>query len=135
MNDRLNPQQTAVVDWIVNGTGSLNLIARAGCGKTYTLIEGAVRAIVEHDLGDVALMAYNKSAGEEFKARLARMNDPRFLDWKKVQAGTVHSFGFGAVRKWAPKVKGDGKKVYDILSALADGDEHSVYAREAGSIN
>lgn len=132
MTRPLNPQQQAVVDWVRNGRGSLNLIARAGTGKTFTLIEGVVRAVVEGNLGEVALMAYNKSAGEEFKARLAalaeRTGDRRFLEWKRVQAGTVHSFGFSMVRKWSPGVKVDDGKVPAICDELSRGNAESVYA-------
>ena len=138
MTANLNSQQQAVVDWVKTGRGSLNLVARAGCGKTYTLIEGAVRAVVEGDLGEVALMAYNKSAGDEFKHRLAalaeRTGDKRFGEWKRVQAGTVHSFGFGAVRRWAPDVKVNEDKVRDIIRHMAADETDSVYAREAGPI-
>lgn len=141
----LNEQQQAVVDWIVRGSGSLNLIARAGCGKTFTLVRGAIRAIVENNLGELAIMAYNKSAGDEFKDRIAAMakeaasEGNRSLsanlgDWRKVQAGTVHSFGFGAVRKWSPGVKVDAKKVQTILTNLAGGDATSIYATESAPI-
>ncbi len=34
---QLSKQQTDVLDWASNSKGSLNLIARAGCGKTTTL--------------------------------------------------------------------------------------------------
>jgi len=121
--NELSDQQRAVVDWIRNGDGSLNLIARAGCGKTYTLVRGAIRAIVEEGLGEVALMAFNKSAANEFKERLGALaretGDDRFSNWKHVDAGTVHSFGFRAVRRWAPDVKVEDKKVFHILDDLA----------------
>lgn len=140
----LSDQQRAVVDWVRDGRGSLNLIARAGCGKTFTLVRGVVRAIVEGDLGEVALMAFNKSAANEFKDRLGALaretGDRRFTTWKTVDAGTVHSFGFRAVRKWAPGVEVDDRKIDRILEDLAattrdPGDAREpVYAREAGPI-
>src|SRR5690606_22716367 len=109
----LNPQQQDVVNWVIRDSGSLIVRARAGCGKTVTVVQGIVRAIVENNLGEIALMAYNKAAAEEFKSRLQRMadctGDVRFTSWKNVDTGTVHSFGFRAVRKWAPGVKVDDK--------------------------
>lgn len=143
LQSNLNSQQLAVVDWILNGRGSLNLVARAGCGKTYTLVQGAVRAIVEADLGEVALMAYNKDAAGEFKQRLQKMaddlRDPRYVDWRRVDAGTVHSFGFRAVRKWAPGVQVDDRKVAKIVDDFAERDSPadgrpSVYAAEKAAI-
>jgi len=139
--DELSTQQRAVVEWVRTGRGSLNLIARAGCGKTFTLVRGAIRAIVESDGGEIALMAYNKSAAEEFKTRLADLaketGDKRFTDWKSVEAGTVHSFGFRAVRKWAPGVVVEDNKVFTIIDQLAApqaGARAAVYERESGPI-
>jgi superfamily I DNA/RNA helicase len=126
----LNEQQLAVTHWVVNGKGSLNLIARAGCGKTFTLIQGVVRTIVENGGHDIALMAYNKSAALEFEARLQNMavetGDARFKGSKFVQAGTVHSFGFGAVRRWAGRVKVDDKKVYNIIDQMAASERNEI---------
>lgn len=132
----LNSQQQAVVDWVLNGTGSLNLIARAGCGKTFTLVQGVVRTVVEHDLGELAIMAYNKSAADEFKHRISLLgketSDARFTDWRRVQAGTVHSFGFGAVRAWSKSVKVEDKKVYGIIDRMAE--QEAAIGREAGPV-
>jgi superfamily I DNA/RNA helicase len=135
----LSKQQQDVVDWIRNGSGSLNLIARAGCGKTYTLVRGAVRAIVEGNLGTVALMAYNKAAAEEFKGRLAAIQqesgDQRFADWRIVDTGTVHSFGFRAIRKWSPNVKVDDKKCKNICGDLAISHRMpNVFSTESSAI-
>lgn len=135
---KLNPQQQAIVDWTQVGSGSAIVVARAGCGKTFALVRGVVRTIVEQDLGEVALMAFNKSAADEFKARLGSLadetGDKRFLEWKRVQTGTVHSFGFGAVRRWSPKVRVDEHKVHGICDTFADGDTRSVYSRESTPI-
>lgn len=124
--NNLSEQQAAVRGWILNDKGSLNLVARAGCGKTFTLIRCAVRTIVEEGLGDIALMAYNKAAADEFKDRLAAMakdlGNADFNNWKQVQTGTVHSFGFSAVRKWAGgNLKVDDKKVLTIMDDIASG--------------
>ena len=113
----LSPQQQAIVDWIRSGSGSLNVIARAGCGKTFALVQGAVRTIVEDDLGEVALMAFNKAIADEIKEDVQALaaGDPRFGDWKRLQVGTCHSFGFAAWRQVAPGVKVDDKKVLPLI--------------------
>lgn len=74
----LSPQQLAVIRWVYEGTGSLELLARAGCGKTFTLMK-VVDAIVDGKFGDVALMAYNKKIADEIKSRLedARRHNSR----------------------------------------------------------
>ena len=102
MNAKFNPsrwnglsdQQLAVIRWVYEGKGSLELLARAGCGKTFTLMK-VVAAIAESKLGDVALMAYNKKIADELKQKLEQAG----YDWRVAQAGTVHSFGFAAWRK------------------------------------
>src|SRR5579859_4271614 len=96
----LSPQQLAVIRWVIEGKGSLKLIARAGCGKTFTLLEVA-KTIVALGLGDVACMAYNKKIADEIKFKFEKIG----YDWKVAQAGTCHSFGFAAWRKVAPHVK------------------------------
>ena len=100
-------QQLAFLDWCKNGKGSCVLIAVAGAGKSTTLIE-ASRMIP----GQVALLAYNKKAGEDLKEKLKKAG----VDWKKGQAGTVHSFGFSNYRKFRPHVRVDEFKVRNILS-------------------
>lgn len=108
-------QQQAFLDWCTNGTGSCVLIAVAGAGKTTVLLEGGQRI-----RGQVAYMAYNKKIVDETKAKLAKAN----VDWKKMQAGTAHSFGFAAYKKarnWSPdaaKRAVNENKVSEILDAL-----------------
>lgn len=109
----LSDQQQEVIRWVLEETGSLELMARAGCGKTYTLMK-VVEAIAEFQLGDVALMAFNKSIADELKAKLESMG----IDWRVANAGTSHSFGFGAWRKIAPGVKVDDKKIFNIIKYL-----------------
>jgi superfamily I DNA/RNA helicase len=106
----LSEQQQAVIRWVIEDKGSLELLARAGCGKTYTLMS-VIDAIVEGKLGDVAIMAYNKKIADEIKAKLEKTG----YDWRVAQAGTVHSFGFGAWRKVAPTVQVDNDKLRNIL--------------------
>lgn len=124
----LNAQQLAVVDFIHNGTGSLNLVARAGTGKTYTLVGAAVPAILEHENETIALMAYNKSAAVEFEQRLAKLG----IANARVKTGTVHSFGFALWRRAAPKVKLDDDKVSKLIEPRRF--ESLVFQQFAGAI-
>lgn len=87
----LSPQQSAVVEWVRTGTGHAFVGARAGSGKTHTLI-AAAREMV----GSVAYAAFNKKISEEVKHKLATTS---------VRVGTFHSFGFSAWRRVAPHVK------------------------------
>lgn len=125
----LTEQQQAVIDWVVNGTGSLELLARAGCGKTFTLMK-VVDAIVKNNLGDVAVMAYNKKIADELKQKLELSG----YDWRTAQAGTVHSFGYAAWRKVAPGVKIDNNKVDQIILELSFGVGGSFFIQNATAI-
>jgi superfamily I DNA/RNA helicase len=100
-----NEQQAALFTWGATETGSCNLIARAGTGKTTTIIELAKRIS-----GKVFLGAFNKAIAEELKTRINKPN---------VTAGTMHSLGFSL---WRNVCKGrseiDAKKVAGIIKRL-----------------
>ena len=132
----LNDQQLAIVDFILNGVGSLNVVARAGCGKTFLLLYGIIRTIVDEALGSVALMAFNKSISLEFKDKLEKMGR-QYAAFPLVQAGTVHSFGFGLWRNVADHVKVDQKKVMSLIDqkAFMDQDYNNIYRQCGSAIN
>lgn len=102
-------QQSAFLDWCQSGSGSCVLEAVAGAGKTTTLLQ-AIPLLA----GQVAIMAYNKKIADEIGSKLKA----RGIDWQKAQAGTVHSFGFKALRKAYPGVRVEGSKVSDIVDQM-----------------
>lgn len=95
----LSPQQSAAVDFAANGKGSGIIEAGAGCAKTTTLIE-IVKTIPNNK--SVAFCAFNKTIAREIASRIESMN----LD--NCRVGTLHSFGFGAVRRSISRVQVDG---------------------------
>lgn len=99
----LSPQQVAVIDWVRDGSGSLNLIARAGTGKTYTLME--IAKVIK---GRAFMGAFNKAIADEFKERLARQQSHH------VKGATIHSAGLSAWKRLAPRADIDGNKVKNI---------------------
>jgi superfamily I DNA/RNA helicase len=103
-----SPQQAAVYEWTSNGTGSAVIEAVAGAGKTTTLIN-----LLDRTTGAVAFMAYNKKIAEEIAVKAA----PLGLNGR-VRIGTVHSFGFSALRTACPRTKVDGKKLITIAKRL-----------------
>lgn len=109
MTHNWSEQQSTFLNWAKTSTGSCVLEAVAGAGKTTVLLAAA-----KEMPGQVAIMAYNKKIAEEIKGKLTRDG----VDWKKAQAGTVHSFGFGAYRKFKSKVRVDGYKVANIVERL-----------------
>jgi superfamily I DNA/RNA helicase len=117
----LSVQQEAAVTFVVEDERSLNLVARAGCGKTYTLlamIEAARKANPNHE---IFLGAYNKAIATELQAKLAPLNYG-----KSVNAGTLHSAGYSALASYLKNVKGiqrltvEGKKIDNIVDQLRD---------------
>ncbi len=132
MSFTLSPQQSAVNEFILNASGSANVIARAGTGKTATLVHG-IKTIANNNLGTVAIMAFNKAAAIEFQTRIDALKSEG-VDTSMVKAGTVHSFGYKAVYKWANrrgKWKAFGGKINVICNKLAEADpfdtDKSIY--------
>lgn len=113
MTTQFSPQQTAFLNWIDTGNGSCVLEAVAGAGKTTTLIEAAKR-LTKKGLR-VAILAYNKKIAEEIKAKTAGMTN--------VYVGTVHSFGFSALRYRFKNVKLDKWKVHNICDQMGENDQ------------
>lgn len=118
----LLPQQTAVVDWVINAKGSLQLLARAGCGKTFTLME-VVKTIVKLRLGDIYLTAFNRSIADELALKLKNLG----IEWRDAQANTAHGFGSGAWRRAAPNAQLNEDKVISILRTFYETTDDRIY--------
>lgn len=95
-----SPQQAAVFEWVLNGTGSAFVEAVAGAGKTTTLI-GVLKLL----RGSVAFVAYNTKIVAEIKARVAKLEKELGVSFSNLRVGTFHSFGFQAWRRVHPGVK------------------------------
>lgn len=94
-------QQQAIFDWFEEGTGNLVVRARAGTGKTTTIIAGASRAPERR----ILLAAFNKKIADELNGRCKS---------PAVEAKTLHSLGFGfIIRNW-PGVSVDPKRGYQL---------------------
>jgi DNA helicase-2/ATP-dependent DNA helicase PcrA len=107
-NKTWSAQQEAIFDWFSQSMtiymNHLVVIARAGTGKTTTIIEGVNRAPEKN----ILLCAFNKRIADELTTRLS---NPR------AKAQTLHSVGFAAVRKfWYGIRVGEGSKRADHLS-------------------
>ncbi len=111
-----SPQQRAVMEWVINEKGSLNLVSRAGTGKSTTIVNGILFSIY-HLLPDseAVAMAFNKNAGDDLKAKI---NELGMTDWRRVSGGTFHSFGLSAFKRFAPNAKVDKDKVDQIVTRM-----------------
>lgn len=91
----LSPQQQAVVDFVREGQGSAFVQARAGTGKTSTMIEA-----LQQTQGYVSFAAYNNKIAKEIGQKVAGLNLGN-----RVRVGTFHSFGLSCWKRAYPKVK------------------------------
>lgn len=136
----LSEQQLAIIVVVRDPKGGNIVIrARAGTGKTFAIVHCVVKTIyIERPRDSIAVMAYNKAAGKELKDRLTKAG---LTDWRRVQAGTCHSFGFKAWLKVYPNVKVEEKKVEEICNEFAKAeaargteDHYNVWVRCKGAI-
>ena len=98
MSDRTwSPQQQAIFEWFKQGKGNLIVRARAGTGKSTTILQG-----IEHaPENKILLAAFNKRIAEELKTKLTNPN---------AEAKTLHALGFSFImRNWSG-VKVDSNK-------------------------
>lgn len=118
-----SPQQAAVIDWFRDHrttSGALIVEAVAGSGKTTTIVEAA-RLIPQ---GQPAVFcAFNKSIATELRARLPR----------NVEAVTLNSLGFRAVRKAHRNINVDARKTFAVIDREL-GDDARLVRSELASI-
>lgn len=115
------PQQAAFIQALVEGSGHLVLRARAGCGKTSTILMGVEAWSAANVGGEAVVCAFNKAIADEVSEKLAAQG----FKWMeaggrrvapRVTAGTLHSLGIGLVRGvFKPTV--DDKKVRRLVEA------------------
>lgn len=92
-----SPQQQLIFNWFKASGGNLVVRARAGTGKTTTILEG-IRYAPERS---ILLAAFNKRIAEELKLKLSNPN---------AEAKTLHSLGYKFLCKAKP-TKIDDKRV------------------------
>lgn len=100
-----NAQQVAVREDVANGKGHTVVVARAGTGKTTTIV-GALGKVPR---GNRTLMvAFNKKIATELSSRV-----PRGVD-----VSTCHSFGLKTITKALGRVPIDEDKTYKAFRAM-----------------
>ncbi len=102
------PQQQKIFNWFEGGKGNMVVRARAGCGKTSTIIEAIELAPEKR----ILLCAFNKSIARELQGRVANPN---------AEAKTLHSIGYGVIRRYWDRVSIDRDRA-DKLAARVCGN-------------
>lgn len=111
-------KQRAIFEWfkvIQEAMRALVVIARAGTGKTTTIIEAVNHAPEDR----ILLAAFNKSIAEELKARISNPN---------AEAKTLHGVGFSIIRSVVKGVRVE-KRSGDRAFALAKAGCNAVTDR------
>lgn len=101
-------EQTAILNWFEHGQGNLVVVARAGTGKTYTMLKGVDRA----PEGRILLTAFNKVNAAELDKKLSNPN---------AEAMTLHSLGYRFVRRQWGSTTPDNNKMKDLLRCVEPG--------------
>lgn len=108
---RWSPQQQAIFAWFKGGGGNLVVRARAGTGKTTTLLEGLRYAPED----EIVCCAFNGRIAKELGDKAQSMG-------LRVTVKTLHSLGFAAVRDQWRGVRLDNDRGAK-LAAQAAGDQ------------
>ncbi len=110
-----SPQQQSIFDYFAEGVPGLHLIvkARAGTGKTTTIVEGIKRAPeANSDTGrpDVFMCAFNRRIAEELNLRTRGLN---------VEARTFHGKGLQCIQRQWPGTRLDRKRGWNLAEKAA----------------
>jgi superfamily I DNA/RNA helicase len=108
-----SPQQEQIWTDLQHGTEHLMVEARAGTGKTYSIVNGLARLA---PMQRVAVLAFNVHVAKELNSRLQMLG----VNW--VRALTFNSLGYAAVRKAFPKAQLMEDKLPAIVRPYARGD-------------
>ena len=110
MNERIwSAEQTAILDYFHSGKGNLVVRARAGTGKTTTIIEGTTRAPEKA----ICCFAFNTKIKDELAGRIVN---------PYASASTLHAAGFGCVRRfWTGVRVGKNNDRADALTEFVCG--------------
>lgn len=111
--------QTAIFSAVLSILASgrdLVILARAGTGKTSTMVEAVIRFCRKHAQARVLTCAFNVKNARELDDRLRAAG----LDWKQAKAQTLNSVGLATVKKaWGKGIQVEPRKGKVIARDLA----------------
>ncbi len=115
----LSTYQAAIVNEIIAGTSNIVVDAKAGAGKSYTIMQ-SLKALKEAgDSRRCLLMAFNKNIQKELEAKVADLGASSYVTVK-----TFHSVGYSALRSICKgkRIKVDKRKSWSILKNWKDNE-------------
>lgn len=102
MSHAPSPQQAEIITEAVEGRGNVIVKARAGTGKTTTLLMASSAVLGRRPRDYLGIAAYNNKIAREVEDKAGRMS-------LRMDVKTFHGYGYRALRKLYPKVKIEGK--------------------------
>ena len=115
MSRQWSAQQSAIFNWFECGAGHLVVKARAGTGKTTTIVEAVTRA----PESSIIVCAFNKLIATELTERVSAFA-PR------IQAKTLHSLGYDCVRRSLGRMQIDADRGMRLAKLVCDGERKSA---------
>jgi len=117
----LTDEQAAIIEATRDSRDNLAIVARAGCGKTFTLTQIAEALPAE----DILCIAFNKTIAEEMRLRLPA----------NCESKTLHAIGYkawwGFIRR---KTSVSGGKIYAIMSDIIKSYSEDLSADEMSEL-
>jgi len=110
--------QNRIFDWIEFGSGNAIVKARAGSGKSTTIVQGA-RFIPANE--DAVILAFNAPVAKEMGTKIEALGEELGRVLSNIRASTFHSLGFGAVCKKLGRrieIKLDGAKMHKLFQRM-----------------
>lgn len=98
-----SPFQQAIFDHIAGDNGNLMVEAVAGSGKTTTIVKA-----LDSTSGSANFVAFNKRIAEELQTRVP----------SHVNCSTLHSYGFGLIKRTRGKCRVDKYKVPNTVESV-----------------
>lgn len=108
---QFSEQQKQIIESVSENKNNIQVIARAGCGKTTTIL--AATAVAK---GNVAFFAFNKSIAQELAQKAP----------KNVNVQTIHSLGFQSLRQTYRFMKIDNDKTFNIVKSMIEKTEYEL---------
>lgn len=111
---QFTPQQEAFFAECTDTKNFITLSARAGTGKTTSLVEAAKRMDAKKVIGSGLAVAFNKIIAEELRERM-----PVSMECK-----TMHSLGLNLLKRSRPdtRFKVNSRKVFDIMKEISSAE-------------
>lgn len=101
-------EQEQIFEEVKNGTGNLLINAKAGTGKTTTIVKSL--ELIEEDKS-IMMLAFNKHIASELKERVPNRDNLR--------VSTTHALGWGAIRRKYKDAVIDDDKAFKVIRRKA----------------